>query len=86
MRLASKFVMSPAIADRIKAPTIITEPQLEAFFPGQSQTLYDWLRVKKSLVRFTVAEGAQYHCEPLAPTVRNDAVLDWLEHNLRPTA
>jgi Alpha/beta hydrolase family len=86
MRLASKFVLSRATARQIDAPTIVTQAQDETFFPGQSRTLYDWLRVRKTLARFTAAEGAQFHCEPMAPTVRNDTVLDWLEANLRPTA
>jgi hypothetical protein len=86
MRLASKFVFDRSLARRISAPAIITSPELEAFFPGQPETLHNWLREKKHLARFTVAEGAQYHCEPLAPTLRNDTVLDWLEHNLHPTA
>ena len=85
MRLASKFVLGHSLARKISAPTIITSPQGETFFPGQAQTLYDWLRVKKHLARFTAAQGAQFHCEPMAPTVRNDTVLDWLEQNLRPT-
>lgn len=85
MRLASKFVMGPGLPRRITAPAIILSPELEAFFPGQPETLYNWLRVPKHLARFTVAEGAQFHCEPLAPTLRNDTVLDWLERNLRPT-
>jgi dienelactone hydrolase len=85
MRLASKFVLGRSLARKISAPTIITSPQGEAFFPGQAQTLYDWLRVNKHLARFTVAQGAQFHCEPMAPTVRNDTVLDWLEQNLRAT-
>jgi Alpha/beta hydrolase family len=85
MRLASKFVLPRATARRVDAPTIITQAQDETFFPGQSRTLYDWVRVKKTLARFTAAEGAQFHCEPMAPTVRNDTVLDWLEANLRPT-
>lgn len=86
MRLAQQFVLTAATARRIEAPTILTRADKEVFYPGQSKQLYDWLRAKpKSLVSFTLAEGAQYHCEPMAPTLRNDTVLDWLQDNLRPT-
>ena len=31
---------------------------------------------------FTAAEGADGHCEPMAPTLRNARVFDWLEATL----
>lgn len=85
MRLARRFVMTRATARQIDAPAIIAQAEQEAYFPGQSKQLSDWLRVKKTLVTFTVTQGAQFHCEPMAPTIRNDAVLDWLGTNMRPT-
>ncbi len=85
VRLASRFVLPASLARRIKAPTVIVQTALEQFYPGQSKQLYHWLHTTKSLINFTVAEGAGYHCEPMAPTVRSDAVLDWLDANLRPT-
>lgn len=85
MQLAQRFVLTPEVARRVSAPAIIVQAELEDFFPGQSKVLNDWMRAKRSLVTFTVAEGAQYHCEPMAPALRNDVVLDWLEANLRPT-
>ena len=67
------------------APTIITAPQGENFFPGQSPILDRWVTSRPhTMVPFYAAEGAQFHCEPMAPTVRNDTVFDWLESNLRP--
>ncbi len=85
MRLARRFDLPPSLARRINAPTVIVQTALEQFYPGQSKQLYHWLHTRKSLISFTVAEGSGYHCEPMAPTVRNDAVLDWLEANLKPT-
>lgn len=32
---------------------------------------------------FTVAEGADFHCAPMAPRYRNEVVFDWLDHHLR---
>jgi hypothetical protein len=42
------------------------------------------MRSKREVIRFTVAEGAMYHCEPLAPQLRNERVFDWLERNMEP--
>lgn len=47
--------------------------------------MFGWLRGQKRLIRFTAAEGAQFHCEPMAPQLRNERVFDWLECNLEPT-
>lgn len=86
MRLASQFRLTPAESRRITSPTAILSPEGEQFFPGQPQEAYKRLTVKrKALIRFTAAEGAQFHCEPMAPQVRNERVYDWLERNLQPT-
>lgn len=86
MRLASRFRLTRAVSRRISAPTALLSPEHEQFFPGQPQTAYDWLATKrKTLLRFTAAEGAQFHCEPMAPQLRNERVYDWLESNLQPT-
>ena len=51
----------------------------EQFWPDQSRRLYDALDCPKQLVRCTAAEGADSHCEPKAPILRNQRVLDWLD-------
>jgi hypothetical protein len=86
MRAAREFRLAPALVNRISAPTALTQAQDEQSFPGQSQTMYDELRVDRRILPFTVAEGAQFHCEPMAPQLRNERVFDWLEANLRPTS
>jgi hypothetical protein len=84
LQSAREYVLTPQIARRLTSPMAALAPELEQFFPGQSQTLYDWLRTRKSLLRFTVAEGAQFHCEPMAPQLHNERIFDWLEANARP--
>jgi dienelactone hydrolase len=81
---ARKYVLPKKLAQRIDAPTALFAPQLEQFFPGQSQTLYDWLRTDKALLHFDAAEGAQFHCEPMAPQLHCERLFDWLEANMRP--
>jgi hypothetical protein len=80
---ARRFVLHPDEARKITAPTAICEPELENFFPGQSKTLHGWIP-GSTLLKFTVAEGAEYHCEPMAPQLRNERVFDWLETNAKP--
>jgi hypothetical protein len=38
--------------------------------------------ITKQLVRFTEAEGADWHCEPAAQGLRDERVFDWLEETL----
>jgi hypothetical protein len=45
----------------------------------QAQQLYDRLSGTKKLVMFTAAEGANRHCEPMARSLRDARIYDWLE-------
>lgn len=63
----------------IRCPVLITDPDDEQFWPGQSQQLYDKLTCPKQLVRFTREEGANWHCQPTAQGLRDERVFDWLE-------
>jgi hypothetical protein len=58
------------------------EAEDEQFYPGQSQAVYSQLRSRKKLVNFTVAEGAEFHDEPMAPQTRNEVLYDWLDRTL----
>lgn len=70
------------VADKIRCPMLITNPDNEQFWPGQSQQLYDALTCPKTLVSFTAAEGGDWHCEPKAPGLRDRRVFDWLDATL----
>jgi hypothetical protein len=86
LRHAMQFNISKSLVQRITTPIALTEPAQEASFPGQASTVYRWLRAHpKRVIKFTAGQGAQMHCEPMAPTVRNDTVFDWVDANLRPT-
>jgi hypothetical protein len=84
MTLASQFQLAPEIAAKVQAPTAVCDPELEQFFPGQSEQLFKMLKTKKKLLKFTIEEGAELHCEPMAPQLRNERVFDWLEENMQP--
>ena len=70
------------LAGQITCPMLITDPENEAFWPGQSQQLYDLLTSPKTLVSFTAAEGADLHCEPKSPGLRDLRIFDWLDETL----
>ncbi len=84
LKAASRFVLSQAEARMVTTPTALLSPQLEQFFPGQAETVHKWLRAPSKLITFSVAEGGEFHCEPMAPQVRNERVFDWLETHARP--
>ena len=80
-QLASRFT-NASVIPKVRAPVLVTNYQLEQFYPGQATRLYDALRSAKKLVTFTIAEGAEYHDAPMAPQRRNQVVFDWLDHTL----
>jgi hypothetical protein len=65
--------------EQISTPLLITSPEGEQFWPGQSQQLYERLNSPKTLIEFTAAEGADRHCEPLGSALREARMFDWLD-------
>lgn len=70
------------VVDRIACPVLITDPDDEQFWPGQSRELHDALRAPATLVRFTAEEGGNRHCQPMTPGLRDQRVFDWLDETL----
>ncbi len=80
-------VMKYKLGDEVKditTPVLVTNPEDEQFWPGQSQQLYDMLPADKRLVEFTATEGANRHCEPMGLGIRDARIYDWLDSHLRP--
>lgn len=76
-----RYTLAPVV-DRITTPLLITDPEGESFWPGQSEQLYEALTGPKELVRFTEAEGADLHCEPLGRAVFEQRVFYWIDARL----
>lgn len=70
------------VTKQITTPLLVTDPEGEQFWPGQSQQLYDALPGPKSLVKFTAAEGADRHCEPMGRSLVEQRMFDWLDETL----
>jgi len=70
------------VAGQIRTPLLITDPQDEQFWPGQSRQLFDLLPGDKEIVEFTRTEGANFHCEPMGRVLTHLRMFDWLEDQL----
>ncbi len=66
------------VAHQITTPIMICDPEGEQFWPGQATELFDLITGPKELVKFTAAEGADRHCEPMARTLVDQRMFDWL--------
>jgi hypothetical protein len=71
------------VVDQITTPLLITDPEGEQFWPGQSQQLVEKLPGKEQLIVFTADEGADRHCEPLARSLLEQRMFGWLDETLR---
>jgi hypothetical protein len=61
---------------------MITDPEGEQFWPGQAEQLASLTPTVSTLVRFTAAEGADGHCQPLARSLTAQRMFDWLDERL----
>ncbi len=66
------------VAARITTPLLITSPQDEQFWPGQSDQLAGLLAAPHDVVPFTRQDGANFHCQPLARRLTAYRIFDWL--------
>ena len=63
-------------------PLLITSPEGEQFWPGQAEELASLTQDVSTTVRFTAAEGAGEHCQPLARTLTAQRMFDWLDDRI----
>lgn len=74
-----KFTVT-GTAGRITCPTLVLDYEEESFYPGQPAQFFAMLTADDTkMVTLTAADGAQYHCAPMAPARRNEVVFDWLD-------
>ena len=70
-------------APKITCPSFIADNETDVVSTGQGQQLFDALTCPKEFRRFLQAEGAEGHCEGMAPVVFWTAAFDWLDDTLR---
>jgi hypothetical protein len=78
LRAIQEYRFDAEHAARIGTPLLITSPEGEQFWPGQSERLASWIPSGARVLPFTAAEGADLHCEPLARTLVHERVFDAL--------
>jgi hypothetical protein len=76
---AREQALDAATVTQIRCPTLVLDPDGEQFWPGQAQQFFDALTCEKQLRHFTAEEGADWHCEPAAQSLRDEVVFDFLE-------
>lgn len=78
----ASFTADAQLLAGVKAHVLINGYEGDQFFTQtQSDALKAALRSAASVQqhRFTAAEGAEYHCAPMAPQLRNEVVYDWMD-------
>jgi dienelactone hydrolase len=63
----------------VRCPSFITDNETDVVSTGQGRLLFDALTCPKEFRLFLRSEGAEGHCEGMAPTVFWTAAFDWLE-------
>jgi pimeloyl-ACP methyl ester carboxylesterase len=66
-------------AASITCPSFVTDNETDTVSVGQGKALFDRLTCDKAFRLFTKAEGAEGHCEGMAPAVFWTAAFDWLD-------
>lgn len=77
-----RYRLAPEDAARIAAPLLIIDAEGEQFWPGQAEQLAAMTSKVSTLLRFTAAEGANFHCEPMARRLVDQRMFDWLDEKL----
>ena len=72
-------------AARITCPTYVTDNETDTVSTGQGRLLFDALTCPKEFRLFTRDEGAEGHCEGMAPGAFWTAAFDWLDDLLAVT-
>lgn len=81
IRAVQEYTVS-GVASEITTPLLILSPENEQFWPGQAEQLADLTASVSTVVRFTAAEGADGHCQPLGRTLTAQRMFDWLDERL----
>ena len=64
---------------RVTCPSYVTDNETDVVSTGQGKELFDHLTCPKDFRLFTRAEGAEGHCEGMAPIVFWTAAFDCLD-------
>jgi hypothetical protein len=80
-QMAMSMSLDADILGKITCPLLLTAPDHEQFWPGDSEEMHR-LVPSSTVVRFAAEEGADWHCEPAAQSLRQERIFNWLEDAL----
>ncbi len=78
---ALRYTNADTVAS-VTCPSYVTDNETDTVSTGQGKVLYDHLTGPKEFRLFTRAEGAEGHCEGMAPIIFWTAAFDWLDATL----
>lgn len=74
-----RYTLTDDEAAQITTPLLLTDPEDEQFWPGQSERLASSAGGPTELSSFTAAEGANFHCQPMARHLTDARMFGWLD-------
>ena len=80
-RAAMEYNLREVIG-RVKTPLLITDPDEESFWPGQSKEMYAQLTGDREIAHFSRDNGANWHCEPMGRVDVELRMLDFFQDRL----
>ena len=78
---ALEYNLWPVIRD-VKTPLLITDPDEETFWPGQSAEMSQKLTGNHEIAHFSREDGANWHCEPMGRLEVELRMLDFFQDRL----
>jgi len=76
------YNLRDGVAEKIRCPTLVCDAEDDLYLEGQAEELFSHLTCKKTLLRFTKAEGAGAHCQMGAGRLAFARIFDWLDETL----
>jgi hypothetical protein len=73
------------VVGKVQTPILITDPDEESFWPGQSEDLYRQLTGDREITHFSRDDGANFHCEPMGRAEAECRMFDFLQDHLAST-
>ncbi|KAI1214769.1 alpha/beta-hydrolase [Annulohypoxylon truncatum] len=79
---AARFSLDNGIAQQIRCPVFVGDPEHDMFFQGQPELMVQALGEKGTLVKFTKEDGAHEHCHFGAGRYTNAVMYKWFEEKV----
>jgi hypothetical protein len=73
-----QYRLDPETAASIRTPLLITDPEGEQAWPGQSRELSGLAPGRADVLHFGAGEDAAYHCQPTGRLLTENRMFDWL--------